>query len=100
MTVTVGASFTGLTMIGTESVSVSGPPGPEFPKSLLVTTSASLPLKFRFGRYCKPFKALLIDGSVPSATIVGSCVPSPVRNVRPEVVESVNVPRATLSVMR
>jgi len=43
-TLFTGASFTGLTVIATVSVSLSGPPEPVLPWSLVVTVRLALPL--------------------------------------------------------
>ena len=67
-TVFTGASFIGLTVMATVSLSVSKPPAPVLPPSLVLMVNVSLPLKFCVPRYTTAFapaSVALMAVSVP-----------------------------------
>src|SRR5215468_5795452 len=82
-TVLTGASFTALTVMVTESVSLSGPPEPVLPWSLVVTVRLAAPLKLPVGWNTKPFSAVLMLARLPVTVIVPVPLPLTVRPVVP-----------------
>ncbi len=95
---TVGVSLAALMVILILSESVSVPPVPVFPKSLVVMVSTAVPLKFAVGLNVSVANAALISVCVPRNTKLPSAVPSPVINAKPATPASVNVPLVTESV--
>src|SRR5215813_5260477 len=90
-----GASFTALTVMATESTSLSGPPEPVLPWSLVVTVRLAAPLKFAVGWNTRPLRAVLMLASVPVTVTVP--VPLPL-TVSPVVPARVSTPLVAASV--
>src|SRR5262247_4124590 len=88
-TVLTGASFTALTVMATESLSLRAPPEPVLPWSLVVTVRLAAPLKLPVGANTRPLRALLMLARLPVTVTVA--VPLPL-TVRPEVPASVSTP--------
>src|SRR5882724_6416745 len=94
-TVFTGASLTAFTVMATVSRSLSGPPEPVLPWSLVVTVRLAEPLKLPVGWNTRPLMAVLMLASVP--VTVTAPVPLPL-TVRPVVPARVSTPLVTASV--
>src|SRR2546428_45419 len=82
-TLLTGASLTALTVMATESVSLSAPPEPVLPWSLGTSCKLAAPLKSAGGAKRRAVRAALIRGVAPRNGTAGAGVPSPVGKVRP-----------------
>ena len=89
---------TALTLTVTESVSVSVPPVPTLPRSLVRIWSAAAPVKLLVGMKVAPDNRRLMSVIVPRNRIVASSVPSPTKNVRPVSTGRVTVPLVAVNV--
>ena len=92
-----GASLTGVMVMATVFVSVSGPPAPVLPRSSTVMVSdwvVDTVFVFNVGVKLSVASAALMAALVPWNTIVPSAVPSPVLKTSPVIVPSVSVPLA------
>src|SRR5262252_9545368 len=94
-TLFTGASLTAFTVMATESTSLSGPPEPVLPWSLVVTVRLAAPLKLPVGWNTRPFSAVLMLARLPVTVTVP--VPLPL-TVRPVVPASVSTPLVAASV--
>ena len=88
----------GTTVTETVSVSVSGPPEPVLPRSLVRIVRPAVPANEAVGVNFMPFIAALMFVIVPVKVMEVSAVPSPPRNVRPVSPPSVMVPLAAVNV--
>ena len=95
-----GAELTKATLMKTVSVSLSGPPAPVLPWSLVLTVSKALPEKLKSGSKRRPSRAALISVRLPVNTMVASPAPVPLKNDRPVVLPTVSSPWVTVSVSR
>ena len=90
-----GASFTGVTVMLTVSVSLRAP---SRLWSLVVRVKLAAPLKLSLGWKVSPFRAVLMAPIVPVKTRVGSSLPLPVVKLSPAVPFRVRLPLVALSV--
>lgn len=89
-----------LTMIETALVVCFAPPVPELPKSLLLIVNVVVPRPDEVGSNRSPLRAALILAIEPKNVMVESRVPSPALKVKPDVLDSVNVPLLIETVTR